>query len=233
MNIFSSISGKVLLSVAAAGVVIAPLAAMAKDNNKGSNGESENRSVSVTVSAKPQVDVSIGSQGRVVVHGATVTGVSSSTVTATTNWGGTTITWSVNTSNAQITYKGGRDAQAGVIAAGDAINFEGTFAPTGSFAVNAKTVRDLSKEKAVMEKHTFSGTVTSAPASTTPTSFGFTSGGSTYTVKVQSGISVLGKNWLALPIGSFVVGDAVNVYGAVQASSTNTIDASVVRNTTR
>ena len=88
--------------------------------------------------------------------------------------------------------------------------------------------------KALLNKRTFEGTLKSVSASTTlPTSFMLTLGSIDFTVDVPSGISILNKDWLQTPLSTFVVGDKVRVYGAVEANNTSVVDASVVRDASR
>ncbi len=95
----------------------------------------------------------------------------------------------------------------------------------------AKTIRLYVNP--VLNKRTFEGKLTSTIGALPPTTFTFDSEGKTYTVNVPVGISILNKDWLQIPITSFVQGDTVRVYGQVQASNTSMIDATVVRNASR
>lgn len=93
---------------------------------------------------------------------------------------------------------------------------------------------DIYQNNALLNKRTFEGTLKSISATTSvPTTIVLTVENKDFTVNIPSGISVLGKNWLAIPLTTFVTGDKVRVYGAVQPLNTSVIDASVVRNTSR
>lgn len=85
----------------------------------------------------------------------------------------------------------------------------------------------------VLGKRTFEGTLVSIAGTTLPTSFVLKVGDANYTVNVPANISVLGSNWLVMPIANMQVNDTIRVYGAVQAASMTTIDASVVRDASR
>lgn len=93
---------------------------------------------------------------------------------------------------------------------------------------------DIYQNNALLNKRTFEGTLKTLSGTTTlPTTMVITVDTKDFTVNIPAGISILGKNWLTMPLASFVVGDKVRVYGAVQASNTSVIDASVVRNASR
>jgi hypothetical protein len=231
-NSIDNLNRSALMVLLAGAMVITPVILFAQVSSANSNEESN----TATVSSQQALDVSVNANGRTVVHGATVTGVSSSTITATTAWGGTTVTWTLATNGStKFLYKGGKVATNAVVVAGDKINFEGFLAATGAFTVNANSVRDLSKEKsAILDKHTFEGKLTSSlSASTLPTSFALTIGGNSYQIKVAAGTPILGKNWASTNLGIFLAGDTVRIYGSVEAASTSIIDAVVIRNATR
>jgi molybdopterin-binding protein len=179
--------------------------------------------------------VSIGEKGNATIKNATVTVVNGSTITATTAWGGNTLTWTVTTgSSTEFLFKGGKDATPATVTVGDSINFNGALNGNG-LTVAAKTVRDNSKEKqAILEKHTFEGKLNSAVGTTSlPTSFALTIGNSNFTVNVPVNTPILSKNWASVNLGSFQAGDTVRVYGSAEASNTSVIDAVVVRDATR
>lgn len=93
---------------------------------------------------------------------------------------------------------------------------------------------DIYQNTALLNKRTFEGTLKSMSATTSlPTTLVMTVGSADFTVNIPLGISVIGKNWLALPLSAFVVGDKVRVYGAVQPANTSVIDASIVRDAIR
>lgn len=93
---------------------------------------------------------------------------------------------------------------------------------------------DIYQNTALLNKRTFEGTLKSLSATTSlPTTLVLSVGNTDFTVNVPAGISIIGKNWLALPLSSFVVGDKVRVYGAVEAANTSIIDASIVRDASR
>lgn len=93
---------------------------------------------------------------------------------------------------------------------------------------------DIYQNTALLNKRTFEGTLKGVSASSSlPTTIVLTVGTMDFTVNIPAGISVLSKNWLTTPLTTFVVGDKVRVYGAVEPTNTSVIDASVVRDTSR
>jgi hypothetical protein len=120
------------------------------------------------------------------------------------------------------------------IAVGDIVNFNGALdTSASSLTVNANVIRDVSKEKVSLEKHVFEGTLQSLAGTSFPTTLSLLIGGANYTVNLPSNTLVLGKNWGALALSSFVVGDTVRVFGSLQTSTSTTINALVVRNASR
>jgi len=83
--------------------------------------------------------------------------------------------------------------------------------------------------KALLEKRTFQGTLKSVAGTTLPTTLVVTVGSSDYTVNVPAGISVVNKNWLAITLDKFVVGNTIRFYGAPEVNSPMTVDATIVR----
>ena len=113
----------------------------------------------------PATTVSIGNGGKVLVRGATVTGVSGSTITAKSAWGQSTLVWSVLT--ASTTSFVGKDSQHTLasVVVGDTISFNGSLDTTvAGLVVRAKTVRDWSATG--VETTTIIGTVGTISTST-------------------------------------------------------------------
>ena len=134
---------------------------------------------------------------------------------------------------ATVVKKGGATTTFGTIAVGDRITHA---AGVWNYLNNTmQAVRvDIYQNTALLNKRTFEGMLKSASSTTTlPTTFVLTVGATDFTVNVPVGISVIGKNWLALPLSSYVIGDKVRVYGAVEPTNTSVIDASVVRDASR
>lgn len=99
-------------------------------------------------------------------------------------------------------------------------------------ANSVKVKADQSQGNGNQNSQVFEGTLQSLSATTTPTTLALMVGGTSYTVNIPTGISILNKNWLITSLTTFQVGDIVRVYGALQ-SGTTIIDASVVRDASR
>ncbi|MDO8518407.1 MAG: hypothetical protein Q7S26_03920 [bacterium] len=91
------------------------------------------------------IDVIIGANSRVLVHGATVTAVSSTSVSAKSSIGASVINWAVNTDSAKIVVKGDGIATLGSIVIGDTVNFAGKLSSTSAFTVNASVLQDKTR----------------------------------------------------------------------------------------
>jgi hypothetical protein len=129
--------------------------------------------------------------------------------------------------------EGGASTTFAAIAAGKKITLASGLFNNLTSTLQATKV-DIYQNKALLSKRTFEGTLKSLTASATPpTTLVLTVGSTDFTVNVPLNISIIGQNWLTLPLSSFVVGDKVRVYGAVQPQSMTTIDASIVRDASR
>lgn len=150
MNIFASIFAHKAVAVAtAASLALGTTSvAMAHKADVERHESHEDKSKSeVHQNKKAAVDIAIGTKGRTLVHGATVTGVSGSTISARSSWGTSVINWTVNTASAtKFLLKGEGTTTISAIATGDTVNFDGTLATTsGQFTVDAHIVRDISR----------------------------------------------------------------------------------------
>ncbi len=138
----------------------------------------------------------------------------------------------VSVSSSTVIKEGGASAAFSAIQAGKRITLASGLWNNLTNTMQASKV-EIYQNKALLEKRTFEGTMKSLAGSTTPTTLVLTVGTTDFTVNVSSGISIIGKNWLPLPLSSFVIGDKVRVYGAVQPANMTVIDASIVRNAVR
>jgi hypothetical protein len=179
------------------------------------------------------LEVHISDNGMVLVRGAKVTAVTGNLITATTAWGGSTINWQVVAGNTRFVNRSGSDngTMTSVITVGDFVSFSGPLnsGVSGSFSVNANTVKDWSSTMLMNAKTTLEGKVKTAPVGAVTTTLVLTVDGKDYTVKVAADISVLNSSWLRMPISSIAVGDSVRIYGTVNTDMT--INATVVRDT--
>lgn len=145
MNIFASIFAHKVVAVAAAASLALGTSTVALAHNKDKNDVKKHETHQVKSTSS--VDIAVGSKGRTLVHGATVTGVSGNTVQARTSWGTSVINWTVNTaSTTKFLLKGEGKTTISSIAVGDTINFDGKLATTSApFTVSAHIVRDTSR----------------------------------------------------------------------------------------
>lgn len=186
-------------------------------------------SVSVpTIKAKVVRDYSI--QRKNASFSGTVFSVASSSfVLATASRGNITVNVDANT----VIKEGGASTTFAAIQVGKRITLASGLFNNLTNTLQATKV-DIYQNKALLAKRTFEGTLKSLTASATPpTTLVLTVGATDFSVNVPLGISIIGQNWLALPLSSFVVGDKVRVYGAVRPENTTIIDASIVRDASR
>ena len=183
-----------------------------------------------TITAKVVRDYSI--QRENATFAGTVQSVNSgnqSFVLATPNRGSQTIFVSSST----VVKQGGATTTFAALLAGQKITKAAGVWNNLTNSMQSEKV-DIYQNNALLNRRTFEGTLKSVSATTSlPTTFVMTVGTTDFTVNVPLGISVLNMNWLTTPISTFVVGDKIRVYGAVQPTNTSVIDASVVRDASR
>jgi len=192
--------------------------------------------------AKEKTDrvlVHIGQNGKVEVHGAIVTGVSGSVITATTEWGSAKLTWTVDTASSttfkdKSGRKGGKSKRQAVGAAdvvvGNTIDFNGALDSSSTgLHVDARVVhnKSLKAAPALGAKGVFQGIIESIASTTLPTTFDIQVGSTEYEVKVASTTKLVKTNGNTGVFADFEVGDTVRVTGSANAS--NTIDARIIR----
>lgn len=174
----------------------------------------------------PGVEIVLNAAGKALVRGATVTTVSSSTITATSAIGPATLTWSIITdSSTEFVGKKG-DVSLADIKVGDTINFHGDMATGTTLAVNAKVVRDVSLAKKPEAPH---GAVHGAIASIDAANSTFVitmKGNATTTVKVDTSTALM-KEGSAVLFSVLAVGDRVEVKGTFDAQ-TNVLTATKI-----
>ncbi|HET9641291.1 MAG TPA: hypothetical protein VFP46_00370 [Candidatus Paceibacterota bacterium] len=175
--------------------------------------------------------VSINGAGHVFVRGASVTGVTGSTVTASSSWGSASITWNVNVaSSTEILGQDGRMTLAGV-KSGDVISFQGPIAAssTSAFSVDARVIRDGSAVVAKVEKpekhRSFEGKLQAISGNTLT----LRHGEKTITVDVASTTQVKRKNAVITDLATLHLGDKIRVSG----TGSTTISATTVRDSSR
>ncbi len=236
---------KPLVGLLVGGLMLAPVFALANNHSEDGGG---NPHVQVMQGARDndtphsvgsEVSIQINANGKALVRGAKVTAVSSSTITATTMWGTTSLTWSIVTNPAtNLVFKGGRPMPQGGIMVGDIISFNGPVETTVSaLTVDATVVKDWSKTKGTTPtpipgtKDTFHGTLQMVSTTTLPASLTLAMGGTSYTVNLSASTLVLANNWATTSLSLFVPGDTIRIFGTM--TGTTTLTALVVRNTSR
>jgi hypothetical protein len=154
---FNTVSRSLIVALLGSALVITPALVFAQD--------SESHTSHTVTPVSSAVDVQIRNDGKVAVHGAKVTGISGTTITAQTVWGSTTLAWTVNTnSSTKFLRRSDSGSSVAEISVGDYLDFNGTLDTTqAGLVVNASMVRDASIQKM---NASFSGTVQSIATST-------------------------------------------------------------------
>lgn len=229
MKIYNTLFGKyVIAGVAAASLVLSPVA-FAQDNkhDKGIGNFSKDKEMSTALT------VHIENNGATLVRGAKVIAVSGGTITASTQWGNTNVNWSVVTDgNTQLLRKNGQKEAIADVKVGDTLSFSGSLNTSGSpFTVNAKVVKDWTAPDVAVtpERHVFEGKLTALTSSTLPSTLSLSIGSKIYSVFASAGTQVLNSLWATTTLSRFSVGDTVRVFGSLQSSNQNNIDAYVIR----
>lgn len=229
---------KQLLSAVAAlsiGAVSIGSVALANENNSNKNKKNDEVKSSIVVPNGSNPEITIGSQGKVYLHGAKVTAVSGSVVTATVSPVGLSMTFTLNTTgNTSLIKRAGGKATVADIKVGDYLAVRGTLvANSATPTITVTSIRDYSLENnPILQKTVFDGKLVSIAGTVAPTTLVATFNGKTYTVVVPSGISIVNANYQSVSLSTYKVGDNIRVYGAIRAGDMTTIDASILRNVT-
>ncbi len=209
---------KLLLGVLSLAFVLGGVSVARADNDSKdfSKNEREARDVGSTL------EVHISNGGKVLVRGAVVTAVNGSTITATTTWGPSVMTWNVTTDGStKLIRRFGGNSTITEIAIGDFISFQGTLTNGGtSMTVLAKTIKDWSIQK---KNATFEGTVASVTGST----FVLTSKNRGNVTVTTTATTEIKKGDVAGVFSDITVGSSVTATGILNNIST-TLDASKV-----
>ena len=163
----------------------------------------------------------------VLVRGAEVTAVGSSSISAEVNWGSLSMAWKVNVaSSTKFIFHDDGPGSLSDVKVGDTISFKGKLVSTESqFTVDAQVVKDWSLLKS---PKVFEGGILQSLASTTPpTTMVVRFHDSDFTVRIATSTAILDAAWRRVSLSAFDVGDQIRVFGPMSASST--IDATVVR----
>ena len=121
------------------------------------NGSKQNSEAKAVGS---MLEIHVSDKGKVLVRGAKVSVVTADTITALTEWGSASVTWTIKTSSAtEFIKRNGGLNNISEISVGDFISFSGMVDPAaGAFTVDATVVKNWSAQKA---RSTVTGTVKS------------------------------------------------------------------------
>jgi len=198
----------------------APFSVLA--HNEG--GDDVDRVVSV-IPATLTPSVFIGPDGSVLVRGAKVTAVSTSTISATTAWGSANLSWTLNTT-AATTFSNASDPTSAsrVVAVGDIVSFKGSLVQTSpAFVVNVKIIRNWSH--VIPNPLKITGSVSSVSTSTS--TFILKKDDRSITVALAAGASIT-QNGTTTSFSSIVAGSKVTVLGSYNTSTTILTATSIV-----
>jgi|GEM_PF-2322507 len=159
--------------------------------------------------------LSIAPTGQVIVKGATVTAISGSTITASTKWGSTVLTWTVHTTGSTrfVPVIPSKEAIQ-KIKVGHSISFSGALATSLSRpTVNAAVVQD---EDLVQQSVSVVGTVESID--TQAGSFVLKTDNGTTSVRVGTGV-LMSRDGNNAKIGSIAIGDSAKATGTLEVST--------------
>ncbi|MEK9176792.1 MAG: DUF5666 domain-containing protein [Patescibacteria group bacterium] len=164
------------------------------------------------------VTIAVTNAGNVTVRTAAVTAVSGTTITASTTWGGTTLTWTVTTdTSTKFLGKGEGTISLADIAVGDAVSFSGPWNPGSALSVRALVVRDLTKNP---NRADLVGTISAVSTSTASLSVAFHKRDrATTTVVTNSGTTIF-VNGVSAAFASLAIGDIVKAVGLWNADQT-------------
>lgn len=189
-----------------------------------------------SVSSQPMV-LNVAASGKVLLRG-TIASVSAGSVTVT-SWGGT---WTVNVPASANVLPSGTALSS--FKQGDFVGVQGTVDTASGWTVSATLIRDWTARAALSQEIKANvaqahSTMSSGPRvvvgtlsnlDATAQTFTLTnSAGTAYSVTLNSGAEIIGKNWATITLGQATNGDTVRVFGTV---SSTTIAASVFRDVT-
>ncbi len=86
------------------------------------------------------------------------------------------------------------------------------------------------QDQSIFYPHNFQGTLKSIDTTANPLIMVLTIGAKDYTVNVPANAPILNAARNSVSVGRFMVGDTVRVYGAIEQTNLNAIDAELVRN---
>ncbi|KKW20010.1 MAG: hypothetical protein UY63_C0003G0023 [Parcubacteria group bacterium GW2011_GWA2_51_10] len=206
------VSRNVILVLAGAVIALALGVAVA-------NAASNN--VGVNISGQTKTEMHIAPSGQVLVRGAKVTAVASSTITSTVSFGSVNLAFVVKTDGStHFVNRNERRASASDVSVGDTINFSGALdTSVSSLTVNARVVKNVSLPPTAAV--TLRGTVESVSTSTQTMVVRTSSSTTTITISGSTSLRLDGRT---AALADLRAGSAVHVVGSLN-TATNTVAA--------
>jgi hypothetical protein len=213
---------KVGIVVGSAGMLLAGLVA-------GVSAQTANESAQVAGTARAvgsTIELHINNNGKVLIRGIKVSGVSGNIVSGTIAWGSYSLPISINgASVTKVARRFGGTAEVSEISAGDFISVEGSLDQTQSaLTVNATFIKDWSIQK---KAATFSGTVSSVNASSTSFVLASRERGNV-TVTVTASTTIMKGNQPAT-FADIAQGATISSVSGIWDTVSNTLTANKVR----
>jgi len=212
-----------------AGIVLGSASALLVGLVAGVSAQTANESAQVAGTARAvgsTIELHINNNGKVLIRGIKVTGVSGNVVSGTIAWGSYSLPISVNgASVTRVARRFGGTAAVSEISAGDFISVEGSLDQTQSaLTVNATFIKDWSiQDKAA----TFSGTVSSVDAASNSFVLASRQRGS-ITVNVTASTTIMKGNQSAT-FADITTGATISAVSGTWDTVSNTLTANKVR----
>jgi len=212
-----------------AGIVLGSASALLVGLVAGVSAQTANESAQIAGTARAvgsTIELHINNNGKVLIRGIKVTGVSGNVVSGTIAWGSYSLPISVNgASVTRVARRFGGTAAVSEISAGDFISVEGSLDQTQSaLTVNATFIKDWSiQDKAA----TFSGTVSSVDAASNSFVLASRQRGS-ITVNVTASTTIMKGNQSAT-FADITTGATISAVSGTWDTVSNTLTANKVR----
>ncbi len=187
----------------------------------------------VTPPTQPMI-LQVGKAGNVLMRG-TIASEAAGVLTVN-SWGGV---WTVNVSSGTQIFPATAGNDLTQFKTGDFIGVQGKVSQSASWTVDATLVRDWTYRAAVTQEQKQNIQSAKGIRGDSPRDYVGTAGnvngsaftlsaanGTSYTVNIASGVEIVNRNWITLPLASITSGDNVRVYGV---NASGTITAQIVR----
>ena len=169
------------------------------------------------------LEVHISDNGKVLVRGAKVTGISGTTINAETVISGSSIAWVVDASaTPKVIRRYGGNSSVSEIQIGDIISFGGSLSGAGAWNVKATSLKDWSIQ---VKNSSFSGSITSISGSSFVLDIG---NGKSVTINTDANTKIM-KADQGIAFSSLVVGDKISKTEGLYNNNTNTLLAKSIR----